>query len=174
MVRFARHLGFSKFEDLRSAIEERINLDLTSAERLRRLSPDSTSLPTLLNSIIDTSTGDIDALLQQFDEGRMTRFIGALISSQSLIVVGLRWVAPLATYLSFSLGRIRPGVALHTAADSTLYDAISVGGEGAAVVLVALARYPRDAVSIAQFRGQRGAARPFNHGYGGVSPRSIR
>lgn len=156
VTRFARHLGYSNFEELRIAIEERISLDLTSADRLRQLPAEAQTSTRLLRSIVKATLADVDATIQHFDETRFHHFVGALDKAPELLIIGLRWVAALATYLAFSLNRVRPGVSLFTTADSTLFDSVHLIDQQSAVVLLSLARYTQDAVAIAKYARSAG------------------
>lgn len=156
VVRFPRALGYKNFDALRGAIQHQVNIDLTGVERLQSLPSSNTSSAALLRRIIDEETETLRVLAHDFSEAQFERFVDVLHSARKIIVVGFRYVMPLAQYLAYSLNKVRPDVELYTQADSTLCDRISQLDEADVILAIGFARYPADLVRFLQLaRAQR-------------------
>ena len=151
VVRFARLLGYPSYEALRTNIQERVNFDLTGVERLQTIPGRSRSPVALLRRVVEADVQSLRALAQTFSEPQFERFVRALISARRVTILGFRYVSPLATYLAYSLGKVKPDVQAVTRADSSLYDHIRLMSHDDLLVAIAFARYPVDLVEIATY-----------------------
>ncbi len=148
VVRLARTLGYPSFEALRTSLQERVNFDLTGVERLRTLPSQNRSPAALLRRIVDGDLASLRALAHTFSEPQFERFVDAIIGARRVMILGFRYLGPLANYFSYSLGKIKSHVESFDRADSSLHDRIRLMGAEDVVVGIALARYPVDLVTM--------------------------
>jgi DNA-binding MurR/RpiR family transcriptional regulator len=148
VVRLARTLGYPSFEALRTSIQERVNFDLTGVERLRTLPSENRSPAALLRRIVDGDLQSLRALAHTFSEPEFERFVDATISARRVMILGFRYLGPLASYFAYSLGKIKSHVESFDRADSSLYDRMRLMGAEDVIVGIALARYPVDLVTM--------------------------
>jgi DNA-binding MurR/RpiR family transcriptional regulator len=148
VVRLARTLGYPSFEALRTSLQERVNFDLTGVERLRTLPSQNRSPAALLRRIVDGDLASLRALAHTFSEPQFERFVDAIIGARRVMILGFRYLGPLASYFSYSLGKIKSHVESFDRADSSLHDRIRLMGPEDVVVGIALARYPVDLVTM--------------------------
>jgi DNA-binding MurR/RpiR family transcriptional regulator len=162
VVRFPAVLGYCDFDALRASIRDRVNVDLSAVERLRAMSAGgrtrageqhapAPTASTLLHRIIDAEAENLTALARTFSEAEVERFVRPLLDSRDVMIVGFRYVSPLALYFGYSLAKIKPGVQAFTQADSSLYDRIRLMDSGDVLVAIALARYPSDLLSLVRY-----------------------
>ena len=107
VVRLARTLGYPSFEALRTSLQERVNFDLTGVERLRTLPSQNRSPAALLRRIVDGDLASLRALAHTFSEPQFERFVDAIIGARRVMILGFRYLGPLASYFSYSLGKIK-------------------------------------------------------------------
>jgi DNA-binding MurR/RpiR family transcriptional regulator len=156
VVRLPTLLGYDDFDVLRTSIQDRVNFDLTGVDRLRRLPGTSRSPAALLRRIIDRDSESLQALAHSFSEQQLESFSSALVKAERVTILGFRYVASLALYFAYALGKIRPNVFAWTHADSSLYDRARLLDKGDAIVVIAFPRYPSDMVNLARYaRRQR-------------------
>ncbi|MEJ2629665.1 MAG: MurR/RpiR family transcriptional regulator [Acidihalobacter sp.] len=155
VVRFPRALGYRDFDALRAALQDQVNIDLTGVERLQSLPSGNTSSAALLRRIIDEEMETLRALAHNFSEAQFERFVDNLHDAQQVVILGFRYVAPLADYLAYSLNKIRPGIEVYTQADSTLYDRIAQLEDTDIVLGIGFARYPSDLIHLLHFAHAR-------------------
>jgi DNA-binding MurR/RpiR family transcriptional regulator len=151
VVRFARVLGYPRFEALRAHIQERVNFDLTGVERLRTIPGRNRSAAALLRRIVEADFQSLRDLGRTFSEPQCERFVRALIAARRVTILGFRYVSPLATYFAYSLAKVRPDVQAVTRADSSLYDRIRLMSADDLLVAIAFARYPVDLLEVAAY-----------------------
>ncbi len=154
VVRFAWELGYSGFAAMRAAIQERLNFELTATERLHLVRDGGQPLP-LSRRIIEADIANLRLLQRELVDPRFDLFVSAVCQADRVLVVGLRFLRPLAEYFAYSLNKVRPGVRAVTVADSTVFDELQFLTERDLLVLIAFARYPRDILAI----GRRAAER---------------
>jgi DNA-binding MurR/RpiR family transcriptional regulator len=156
VVRFPTLLGYADFDVFRSSIQDRVNFDLTGVDRLRTLPSSSRSPAALLRRIIDRDRESLEALARDFSEPKLEDFAGVLVKAERVTILGFRYVASLAQYFAYALGKIRPEVFAWTHADSSMYDRARLMNKGDAMVVIAFPRYPTDAVNLARYARRQG------------------
>jgi len=156
VVRFPKVLGYADFDEFRASIQDRVNFDLTGVDRLRTLPSTSRSPSALLRRIIDRDAESLRALERSFSEPQLRRFSDALVKAGRVTILGFRYVASLAHYFCYALGKIRPNVFAWTHADSSLYDRARLMDRNDLVVVIAFPRYPTDVVKLVRYAGERG------------------
>jgi DNA-binding MurR/RpiR family transcriptional regulator len=156
VVRFPKVLGYADFDELRARIQDRVNFDLTGVDRLRTLPSTSRSPSALLRRLIDRDSESLRALERSFSEPALGRFTEALLRAGRVTILGFRYVASLAHYFCYALGKIRPGVFAWTQADSSLYDRARLMDKADLVVVIAFPRYPTDVVRLVRYVRDQG------------------
>ena len=155
VVRFSRALGYPTFEAFREGIQDRLNFELTGVERLR-MYPAETGSAGLLRRIVEADTVSLRSLPQTFSRAQFDRFVETVLQARHVVVVAFRYASPLATYFSYSLGKIRPDVQAFVHADSALSDQIRLMHADDVVIAIAFARYPAEIVSVARYARRLG------------------
>jgi DNA-binding MurR/RpiR family transcriptional regulator len=156
VVRFPMLLGYSDFDEFRTRIQDRVNFDLTGLDRLRTLPSESRSPSALLRQMIDRDCESLRALAQDFSDAQLARFSSALIKAERVTILGFRYVASLAHYFGYSLGKIRPQVFTWTHTDSTLYDRARLMDKDDVLVAIAFPRYPADMIKMVRYAREQG------------------
>jgi DNA-binding MurR/RpiR family transcriptional regulator len=156
VVRFPLAIGYPNFDALRAAIQDRVSYDLSGIERLRTLPNADRSASALLRRIINADIESLQALAHTFSESELERFVEVLAGARRVVVLGFRYMSPLATYFGYALGKILPDVSVVTQGDSTVYDQLQLMDERDVLVVVAFARYPSDLVAMARHAQRRG------------------
>lgn len=156
VVRFPAVLGYRNFDALRTAIQDRVNFDLTGVERLQQLPTANRSPAALLRRIIDADCESLRALAQTFSEPQLERFTNAMLTAERVTILGFRYVSPLATFFGYSLGKIKPNVQSYTQADSSLYDRVRLMDGDDLLIVIAFARYPAEMVALARYAHRLG------------------
>lgn len=151
VVRFPRVLGYADFDALREALQDQVNVDLTGVERLKSLPHANVSGSGLMRRVIEEDIEHLRALAHGFSEVQLERFVDALERADRIVVLGFRYVSPLALYCSYSLNKIRGGVEVHTGCDSTLYDRVRLMRDDDLILAIGFARYPADLVRLLQY-----------------------
>lgn len=156
VVRFPTLLGYVDFDEFRARIQDRLNVDLTGVDRLRSLPSTNRSPSALLRRIIERDGESLRALERSFSEPQLARFSNALVKAARVTILGFRYVASLAHYFCYALGKIRPNVFAWTQADSSLHDRARLMGKDDLVVAIAFPRYPADAVKLVRYVREQG------------------
>ncbi len=155
VVRFAWELGYAGFGAMRAAIQERLNFELTATERLHMVR-DAGQPVDLPRRIIEADIANLRLLQRELAEPRFDTFVRAVCQADRILVVGFRFLRPVAEYFAYSLNKVRPGVRAITAADSTVFDELQFLTGRDLMVLIAFARYPRDILALARRAAERG------------------
>ena len=156
VVRLSRTLGYPSFEALRTSLKERVNFDLTGVERMRTLPTQNRSPAALLRLIVDGDLASLRALAHTFSEPQLDRFVEAILGARRVMILGFRFLGPLANYFAYSLGKIKSQVESFDRADSSLHDRIRLMEPEDVVVGIALARYPVDLVTMLRHANKLG------------------
>jgi len=155
VVRFPAVLGYRSFDDLRTHIQDRVNVDLTGVDRWRTLTGTSRSYSGLLRRILDADGDPLRVLARDFREGEFERALRMIVDAERVTILGFRYVSPLTVYFAYSLGKIKAGVLGFTHGDSSLYDRLRLMDKGDVLVAIAFARYPADFVELVRYAHTR-------------------
>lgn len=156
VVRFPVALGYRDFNQFRESIQDRVNFDLTGVERVRNAPRGNRSPAALLRHVIDADLESLHGLAQTFSEPQIERFVGALQAADRVLILGCRWVSPLAVYFWYSLAKLRDDVQVFTQVDSSLFDRVRLMRKDDVLVLLAFQRYPVDLVALARYAHTHG------------------
>jgi DNA-binding MurR/RpiR family transcriptional regulator len=151
VVRFPRELGYSDVGALRTAIRDRVRVDLDGVEHFRSLPTTNRSVAALFRRIVETDIDSLHALARGFSEPQLVSFIQALLDAQRVTILGFRYSRPLADYFGYTLAKILPDVRAFTHGDSSIYDRVRAMNDGDILVVIALARYPADLFAVARY-----------------------
>jgi DNA-binding MurR/RpiR family transcriptional regulator len=157
VVRFPRLLRYPTFDALRSSIQDRVNLELTGVERLKTVTGSDHTPAAVLSRIIERDCESLRSLAQTFSDAELERFSARLLRSERVHIVGARYVAPLATYFAYLLGKLKPNVEPWTQVDSSLFDRVHLMNKREDVmVAITLPRYPADFMRLLGYASKRG------------------
>jgi len=142
VIRFAMDLGYSGFTALQRALQDLIQQELTTVQRLR-LQP--RSLPGEL-PIIQSLWRDlrnIEESIESLDSDEAMRVVDRLADADRVLVVGLRMSAALAQYARLALKKSVPTVVAVTSGDGTFFEELVHTTERSLVVGLGFPRYAR-------------------------------
>jgi DNA-binding MurR/RpiR family transcriptional regulator len=151
VVRFPKVLGYATFDELREAIQDHVNIELTGVQRLASPPRANTASTELLRRVVEEDIDTLRTLVSQFSEAQLEHFVTLMEHAERILVLGFRYVAPLTHYCAYSLNKIRGGVESFMEADSSLYDRVRFLGENDLVLAIGFARYPADLVRLLQY-----------------------
>lgn len=151
VVRFPRELGYADMGALRTAIRDRVQVDLDGVEHFRSLPTTNRSVAALFRRIIQSDIDSLETLARGFSEPQLVSFIQALLDAKRITIFGFRYARPLADYFGYSLAKVLPDVSAITAGDSSVYDRIRGAEQGHVFVVIALARYPADLLAMIRY-----------------------
>lgn len=155
VIRFPAVLGYADFEQFRASIQARVNYDLAGVERLRTLPPSSGTASALLRRVIEAEIEDLHALAQTFSEADFERFVAALLAAERVVILGFRYIAPLASYFGYSLRKICPDVQTFVQSDSSLYDELQRMSTRDVLIVIAFVPYLADLLALVRYAHQR-------------------
>lgn len=155
VVRFVARLGFDGYQAFSRAVQERVNLELTGVERLetalRREGPQP-----LYMQVISREQQALKQFMATFSQETIDGIARRLATAAAVVIVGVRYVSPLAVYLAYTLRKLRPNVTSITSIDSVVYDDLALHPRDTVVVGIGFARYATELIEFLEFaRKQR-------------------
>lgn len=155
VIRFVASIGFDGYQAFSRTLQERLNLELTGVERLEQVLQKKQPQP-LYMQVISRELQALKQLMASFPQEHLTAVAGRLATATAVVVVGPRYVAPLTSYLVYTLRKLRGGVTGVTVIDSTAYDDLALQPSDTVVVGIGFARYATELLDFLEFaRKQR-------------------
>ncbi len=142
VIRFAMDLGYSGFTALQRALQDLIQQELTTVQRLR-LQPRSLpgELPVIQSLWRDLR--NIEETIESLDPDQASRVVDRLAEADRVLVVGLRMSAALAQYARLALKKSVPTVVAVTSGDGTFFEELVHTTPRSLVVGLGFPRYAR-------------------------------
>ena len=157
VVRFALELGFSGYPELHRAMQESLQKNLTSVQRVR-VSNDRLPDEKLLDAVLERDIAQIRATLETVDRAAFDAAVEAILSAGKIYIIGMRSSFSLAGFLEYYLSLIFPNVQLiRNAGGSEIFEQMMNIGEGDTVVAFSFPRYSTRIVHAVDFAWRNGA-----------------
>lgn len=157
VVRFALELGFSGYPELHRAMQESLQKNLTSVQRVR-VSNDRLPDEKLLDAVLERDIAQIRATLETVDRAAFDAAVEAILSAGKIYIIGMRSSFLLAGFLEYYLSLIFPNVQLiRNAGGSEIFEQMMNIGEGDTVVAFSFPRYSTRIVHAVDFACRNGA-----------------
>ncbi|MBF6169758.1 MurR/RpiR family transcriptional regulator [Streptomyces gardneri] len=154
LVRFATMLGLSGYPDLVRLCRRQLAAE-ANVHRERAAEP--TSRDQFLSTVLEYDTANVARAFDRIDRDDWERAVHAVISAETVHVVGLRVSLSVAYQVAYLLRAIRPGVRQIKAAAGLFVDELGDIGAGDTLVAVSIHRYARDTVQAVEWARGRGA-----------------
>jgi DNA-binding MurR/RpiR family transcriptional regulator len=150
VIRFAIHLGFRGYPDLRRHLHHMIHDDLTSIDLLGRpLRAEGKERDTLA-SVVRAQMAQMRAVAD-LPRDDVARVVKGLYGAPRVYVVGHRASASSAAFFGYWLSKVHADVVTLTSGGSLEYDAFRSVPAGSWLVAIAFPRYPRETVELLDF-----------------------
>ena len=152
VIRLAYDLDFGGYPELRDALQEEVQAQLTTVQRLRRSRRRSRDRSPALQSLAGEAA-NLDALLHSLDVRDMRRVVRQLVAADRVVVLGYKMSSVLATYLHMALkDSVEHSVAV-TDATGLFQEELVFAGPESVVVGISFPRYT--AAVVRDFRQAR-------------------
>lgn len=157
VVRFALELGFSGYPELHRAMQESLQKNLTSVQRVR-VSNDRLPDEKLLEAVLERDIAQIRATLETVDRAAFDSAVEAILSAGKIYIIGMRSSFALAEFLEYYLSLIFPNVQLvRNAGGSEIFEQMMNIGAGDTIVAISFPRYSSRIVHAVDFACRSGA-----------------
>ncbi|MGC9529550.1 MAG: MurR/RpiR family transcriptional regulator [Candidatus Bipolaricaulaceae bacterium] len=141
VIRFATDLGFPGYPALQRALQDIVQQQLTTVDRLSLPDRGQARPPTL--QALWQDLRNLEETIRAADPPTIAQVVGRLAEADRVLVVGLRMSAALATYMRLALKKSVPTVVSVTTADGTFYDELVYATSQSVVVGIGFPRYAR-------------------------------
>jgi DNA-binding MurR/RpiR family transcriptional regulator len=139
VIRLAYELGFGGFPELKDALQEEVQAQLTTVERLRRGRRKSSKTPGVRSLI--TEAGNVDHLIHTIDVRELRQVSKRLLNANKVIVVGYKMSAILAEYFHMALKKSVDNTVAVTEATGGFQEELVFAGPRSVVVGISFPRY---------------------------------
>jgi len=140
VIRLAYDLGFSGYPELRDALQEEVQAQLTTVQRLRRSRRRSRDRSPALQSL-SAELDNLDALVHSIDIRELRRVAKRLVTADKIIVLGYKMSSVLATYLHRALKESVDNTVAVTEATGLFQEELVFAGPESVVVGISFPRY---------------------------------
>ncbi len=157
VVRFAIELGFEGYPGLHRAMQETLRKRLTSVQRME-VANNRFAEGSVLDQVLAEDAERIRQTLESVDRKAFDDAVEAILSANTIYVLGMRSSFALAEFLDHNLSLIFPNVHLvRNAAGAEIFEHLLRVREGDAVITISFPRYSQRIINAAEFANSRGA-----------------
>ncbi len=139
VIRLACDLGFRGFPELKDALQEEVQAQLTTVQRLRRARRKSSKAPVVRSLMAEVE--NLDAVLHSVDVRKLKRVAKRLIDADKVVVIGYKMSSVLADYLSMALKKSIDNTVSVTEATGRFQEELVFAGPKSVVVAISFPRY---------------------------------
>lgn len=158
VVRFSAELGFGKFQQLQSALQDYAKSRLTSVQRMER-AYDLYQGTDILTAVLHADIEKIKATLQHIDRGAFSDTIDKILNAKNIYIIGLRSASSLAGFLGYYLNHIFSNVKIvNSASAGEMFEQIFRVGCDDAVIGISFPRYSLRTVRALRYAKKMGAS----------------
>ncbi|MBQ3404072.1 MAG: MurR/RpiR family transcriptional regulator [Oscillospiraceae bacterium] len=157
VVRFAADLGYDGYPEMRKALQELIKNRLTFVQRIE-VSKDLLESTDLPSAVLHADIEKLKCTLDELDRDDFNKAVDVITGARNIYVLGMRSSAALATFLSFYLNLLFPGVILvsgNVAGD--IFEQILRVGKEDVFIGISFPRYSKRTLKAMEYAGDRGA-----------------
>jgi len=155
VIRLASDLGYTGYPRLKDALQEKVQAQLTTVQRLRGSRRRNSARRPAMRSLI-TETGNLDSLVHSIDVRALRQVAKLLEAADKVIVIGYKMSSVLAEYFRMSLKKSVDNTVAVTRATGLFQEELAFAGSSSIVVGIAFPRYTQAIVrDFQQAREQR-------------------
>ena len=155
VIRLAYDLGFQGYPQLKDALQEEVQAQLTTVQRLRRSRKQVQKQALAIQSLI-AEMSNLDSLVHAVDVRELKRIAKRLATADKIIVVGYKMSSVLAEYLHMALKKSVDNTVVVTQATGLFQEELMFAGSDSVVVGISFPRYTRSVVEDFRQARQRG------------------
>jgi len=157
VVRFAIELGFDGYPGLHRAMQETLRKRLTSVQRME-VANNRFGEGSVLEQVLTQDAERIRTTLETIDRRAFDNAVEALLSANTIYIIGMRSSFALAEFLDHNLSLIFPNVHLvRNASGSEIFEHLLRVKRGDAVIAISFPRYSSRIINAADFATSCGA-----------------
>ncbi len=157
VVRFASGLGFEGYPQFQKALEEWVQGQWNSVQRIG-VKYRGSSQSEIFESVLRADMDKIADTIQNLDERAFSAAVEDILEAKHVYVIGLRSCEPLANFLSFYLSMIRGDVIqLKTTSMSELFEQMIRIEPGDVVIGISFPRYSMRTLKALEYANDRNA-----------------
>ena len=145
VIRFAIDLGFSGYPALQRALQDLVQQELTTVDRIKIQALHRENKDPAIRSLwLDLR--NLEETIKLVDPKAIAQVVEKLIRADRVIVVGLRMSAALATYMRLALKKSVPTVVAVTSGDGSFFDELVYTTPRSVVIGIGFPRYARPTI----------------------------
>lgn len=154
ILRTIHSLGFSSYSDFREAFYDSLRVRNKTDEWLAWC--ENLSVEELFHGMIKKEQEDLSTL-QFLDSNKISKVINKIATSKKVYVLGQNASAPMASLLSYELGKVRRNIFQISYFDHSIYQLLSnASGEIDLAIVFAFPRYPLNILKAVRYLKDRG------------------
>lgn len=150
VVRFVVQVGFGGYGAFQQALRDLVDTQLTLVDRVDLMEVGKPHAERF-RKVVFREIDNLKRLYDTMDVEKTRLAVERLHAAASVFVVGSRLSYIMATYMSWSLQKIRREIHSLRASDSTSLDALTTAPRRSLVLLVATSRYPNELIRLAKY-----------------------
>ena len=145
VIRFATDLGFSGYPALQRALQDLVQQELTTVDRIKIQALHRENKDPAIRSLwLDLR--NLEETIKLIDPKAMAQVVEKLATADRVIVVGLRMSAALATYMRLALKKSVSTVVAVTSEDGSFFDELVYTTPRSVVIGIGFPRYARPTI----------------------------
>lgn len=155
IVRFAAHLGYSGYSELQQHMQDSVQRQLTTPERLR-MSEQVYDREKGINEIFQDDIANIQSTMEKLDTAAFHKTVAMLLQARKVYIAANRSAGSLGVFLHYYLQIVLGNAELLQSVETSserLYDI----GEKDVVIGISFARYTKSTIQILSYAKERGA-----------------
>lgn len=156
VVRFAAHLGYTRYHQFQEALQDAAGRRLTSVERM-----DSASVRyrggDLFAQVLNADIERIRTTINEIDRNAFTAAADAILSAKNIYIIGLRSASALSCFLGYYLNLMVPNVHTVTSDSADVFEQIFRIGEQDVMIGISFPRYSAHTAQALHYAHRRGA-----------------
>ncbi|MFT9846284.1 MurR/RpiR family transcriptional regulator [Aneurinibacillus sp. REN35] len=155
IVRFAAHLGYSGYSELQQQMQDSVQRQLTTPERLR-MSEQVYDREKGINEIFQDDIANIRSTMEKLDVDAFHKTVAMLLQARKVYIAANRSAGSLGVFLHYYLQIVLGNAELLQSVETSserLYDV----GEKDVVIGISFARYTKSTIQILSYAKERGA-----------------
>ena len=147
VVRFVRQLGYDSYYQFVQSLRDYVDSELDLMDRAKLVDVNGASTDRLRRAI-NEEMDNLKLFYESADRSVLSAFVDNLNVEAPLFVVGSRITMPFASYLGWSLTKVRGGVNILPGSDSTTIDWLTIAPVESVVIIITTSRYPNELIRL--------------------------
>lgn len=147
VVRFVGQLGYDGYPQFIQALRDHLDAEMTLLDRVDLAEATAADR---LQRVVFEEIDNLKHLYESLDREAVDRLARMIIDTEAVYCVGSRLSHVLASYMGWSLTKIRGRVRILEGSDSTTIDWLTIAPAGSLVIMFATSRYPNELIRLAK------------------------